>query len=248
MAHAEWWQSFFPDLYVQVQRDPVAHRAAEREAAFIWQALRVKPPSRLLDVPCGAGRHAVELASLGYEVCGVDITAAALEEARLVAARRGVGIEWHERDMRDLPWRESFDGAYCYFGSFGYFDDEGNQRFLEAVHATLRPGARFVLETHVAELILPRFLNQGWERVGGLTLMEHRRYDETSGRVETDWTMIGDGRPVQGHSSIRLYSYVELCQRLEQAGFSGTEAYDSVTGLPIQPRTTRLAMVAQKSA
>ena len=49
--------------------------------------------------------------------------------------------------MRDLPWRSTFDGAFCVGNSFGYLDDPGNAAFLRAVRETLRPGARLVLET-----------------------------------------------------------------------------------------------------
>jgi SAM-dependent methyltransferase len=248
-AATEWWASFFTDLYAEVQREHASASTSETagEAGFVARVLRVEPPARLLDVPCGAGRHAVELASRGFALTGVDLAAGALDYARGLAASRGVSLELERRDMRVLPWRGTFDGAYCFFGSFGYFDDDGNQSFLEAVCATLKPGARFLLETHIAETILPRFQRQGWMRIGERLLLEERRYDHERGRIETDWTLVSEGRVLQRHSSIRLYTYSELCRRLEQAGFSGTEAYDTTTQLPFHFNASRLSIVATKA-
>jgi SAM-dependent methyltransferase len=246
---AQWWQSFFSDLYVKIQtrRDGLVRGQAPAEADFITQLLRVRPPARLLDVPCGTGRHAIELASRGYEVSAVDLTLPALEAAVAQAEQRQVTVDWHNRDMRDLPWLQEKDGAYCFFGSFGYFDDEGNLGFLQAVHRALLPGARFLVETHIAETILPRFQPQAWTRIGEALLLEERRYDHVRGRIETDWTLVHEGRSVQRSSSIRLYTYSELCRAMEQAGFKDFEAYDTATGQPFKFLSTRLSLVGTRA-
>jgi hypothetical protein len=40
-------------------------------------------------------------------------------------------VRWEQRDMRDLPWRDTFDGAYCVGNSFGYLDDEVTRRLCK---------------------------------------------------------------------------------------------------------------------
>ena len=243
----EWWQTFFPDLYSEVQRAQDAPGGETREqAGFIAKTLGVEPPARLLDVPCGAGRHALELAAMGYRVVGVDLTAPAIETARRKAAERRLQIDWLETDMRELPWQEEFDGAYCFFGSFGYFDDAGNRRFLDAVHRALRPGARFLIETHVVETILPRFQKQGWSRFGDAILLEERRYDHEQGRIETDWTLVSGGKVTRRKSSIRLYTYSELIRILVSTGFTHAGAFDTTTGLPFELNAARLCVVVTR--
>jgi SAM-dependent methyltransferase len=60
-------------------------------------------PGRALDVACGSGRNAVWLAARGWQVTGVDFSGVALEQARGLAAERGVDVEWVEADV--LEWQ-----------------------------------------------------------------------------------------------------------------------------------------------
>ena len=50
------------------------------------------PGAKILDVPCGAGRLPIELASLGYQVTGVDINLILLGESKRKAEERGLQI------------------------------------------------------------------------------------------------------------------------------------------------------------
>ena len=83
---------------------------------------------------------------------GIDISAGFLDEAMGNAPE----IEWVNGDMRQLPWSNRFDAAYCWGNSFGYFDHDNCQRFLEGVALALKPGGRFILESGaVSESLLP---------------------------------------------------------------------------------------------
>lgn len=83
------------------------------EADFIEKRLQLTPQAKVLDVPCGAGRLCLELASRGYHMTGVDFTPPLLDDARRKATQRQLEIVWEHRDMRDLSWKEEFDGAFC---------------------------------------------------------------------------------------------------------------------------------------
>ena len=92
------------------------------------------PRAKILDVPCGAGRLSIELASRGYQVTGVDINSILLGESKRKAEERGFQITLEQRDMRELPWHGGFDGAICFWSSLGYFDELGNQKSLKPSH------------------------------------------------------------------------------------------------------------------
>jgi cyclopropane fatty-acyl-phospholipid synthase-like methyltransferase len=241
----EWWEEFFP-TWADVQRQAKSEAETRVEADCIENLLQLSLQATVLDVPCGEGRLALQLAALGLRVTGVDITLPLLEDARRKAAERRLEVTWEHRDMRDLPWREAFDGAFCFWGSFGYFDEQGNADFLTAVARALKPGARFLVEMHVAETLLPRFQERSWHRVGETLMVQARRYDHVRSRINVEWTFIKNGEVVERRSSIRIYTYHELCRLLEEAGFTACEGYDGASEAPFQLGSQRLVLVATK--
>jgi SAM-dependent methyltransferase len=144
-----WYQDFFTGTAVDFWM--AAAPPPDEDIAFL-RTVFVKG-SEILDVGCGAGRHAIPLARAGYRVVGVDISADFLERARRAS---DVAIEWHQRDMRDLPWKSRFDGALCFGNSFGYLGRAGTRTSIASIEGALKPGARFVVDTgSIAESILP---------------------------------------------------------------------------------------------
>lgn len=151
--------------------------------------------------------------------------------------------------MRDLPWRNEFDGAFCFGNSFGYLDDDGNADFLKAVYTILKPGSGLVLDAaSVAEAILPKFQERSEVQVGDILFKEENRYDHLGGRLNTDYTFVRDGRVEKRFGSHRIYTYRELCQLLETAGFVILEAYGSLGQEPFKLGSAGLFFVAAKKA
>jgi len=242
----EWWEDFFSgivlDLWKEVQDKP--HTKAE--ADFILKVLGVPNGAALLDVPCGEGRLARELASRGYALTGVDISPDFLQEARSRATEKEMDIHWEHRDMRDLPWQHVFDGAFCFGGSFGYFEDEGNTDFVRGVCRSLKPGARFVLEIDVSmETLLPRLQAREWTRIGNFLFLEENQYDHAKGRLNTDYTFVRGGQVETRSGSHRVYTYRELVQLLESAGFSDVQSFGSLAREPFSLGSAHLFLVGK---
>jgi SAM-dependent methyltransferase len=219
----------------------------KQEADFIQKMLQVPPPARLLDVPCGGGRHSLALAGRGYAMTGVDISSDFLNAARAGATERSLKVAWEQRDMRELPWAAEFDGAYCFGNSFGYQDEAGNADFLKAVGRALKPGTRFVLDaSYIVELVLPTLQDRAWYQTGDIVTLADRRYDHVSGRLEVEYTWIRNGRMEKQAMSARLYSYREVVELVEASGFSEVRAFSSLTEEPFRLRAPRLLLVAIK--
>ncbi len=244
----DWWEGFFSGLWLEVQRQFKSEEQTQAEADFIEKALALAPGAHVLDAPCGEGRIALTLAARGYQVTGVDITEPLLDDARRQAATRGLDVTWERRDMRDLPWEGAFDAVLCFWGSFGYFDDAGNIEHVQAVARALKPGGRFVIDTHVAESLFRVFTSRGWNPVGDILLLEERRYDHVRSRTEVEWTFVREGVIQRQSSSIRVYTYNELCRLLESAGFGAFAGYGSLDVEPFALRSPRLYLVATKQA
>jgi SAM-dependent methyltransferase len=237
---AEWWQEMFElSPWQAVQLGWESLEDADHQVDLIVRAAGLEAGMRVLDVPCGTGRIAKRLAAQGLDVLGVDITDRFLDEAR------AAGLTVEHADMRELPFEEEFDAAICMWGSFGYFDRDGDLAQATAACRALRPGGRYLIDTHCLETLLPIFHEEGWFLSGDVYVLQRRAYVPGTGRIETGWTFLrGADRHVQT-TSIRVYSLHELTDLLSDAGFSTFTALDDDLE-PLSIGSHRLWMVATK--
>ncbi|MFB3921325.1 MAG: cyclopropane-fatty-acyl-phospholipid synthase family protein [Terriglobia bacterium] len=244
----EWWENFFQGMFVDLWRDAVPAEHTRAEVDFVEKSPELSPGSKVLDAPCGHGRHTLEFASRGYRMTGVDYSPAFLDMARTEAARRKLDVTWERRDMRELPWQDEFDGAFCIGGSFAYFTDEGNAAFVNSVAHALKPGGRFALDaTRVAEFILPRHRDREWTQVGEYFFLEENHYDHVQGRMQTEYTLVRDGKMEKKSDSVRIYTFREIDRLLADAGFSNREAFGSFEREPYRLGSPLLYLVASKA-
>ena len=216
------------------------------DTAYIVQRLRPAPSAKLLDVPCGVGRISVELAGYGFQVTGVDLSPSAIHACQQLADERGVSVAWEQRDMCDLPWVDHFDGAVCWWDSFGFLDEAGNAAHLKAIHRALRPGGRLLLETHVAESVLGKLPMRHWDWLGDLLVMEELGFDHEQTQLLRRWTFIRDGVTESKLISVQIYTYRELIALLKQVGFTQVETTSHRSDEPFRINHTRLNVVATK--
>jgi SAM-dependent methyltransferase len=238
---AYWYETFFSGIVLDMWRGVMTPEVTGAEADFIETELSLAAAARVLDVPCGNGRHAVELAARGYHITGVDLSPGFIEEAR----RQNSSATFVESDMRRLP-AGPFDGAYCFGNSFGYLEDGGDQRFLEAVAGALRPGARFILETgHAAESLLSNLKDEATYQVGDIRMDLRHEYDAPRSVLRTRFSFTRDGATDARWGEAHLYTTAELRRMLERAGLYPIALYGAIDRTPYRVRSQRLLLVAE---
>ena len=243
----EWWSDFFSGLAVEMWRKAMTEDRTLADVGVVRKCLDLKPRAKILDVPCGNGRLTLPLAAEGYTLTGVDISADFLAEGRANAGKRRLKISWEQREMRNLPWKGEFDGAYCYGNSFGYLDDVGNAEFLQAVFRTLKPGARFVLDaSSVAENVLPIHEKHTEMQFGDILFIEDNVYDEATHRLDTDYTFVRGEVREKKLGSHRIYTHAEFPRLLTDAGFVVLNEYGSTEMEPFKPGSPGLYLTAMK--
>src|SRR5262245_43590229 len=181
----EWWREMFTlPAWQAVQMGWEDADDADEDVLQVWHALELSPGARVLDVPCGTGRITARLRERGCRAVGIDATERFLEVAR------EAGVPVVRGDMRTRLVRTgSLDAALCWWGSFGYFDEEGDRAQAAAASAALAPGGRFLLDLPVADSILRSFEPEETWEVAGVRVRETRVYDEETRRIETAWIL-----------------------------------------------------------
>jgi len=247
MATREWFRGFFDDTYLEILTAQKSTRQTRAEVDFLTKALRLKPGGRVLDVPCGFGRHAGELARRGYSVVGVDLSRAMLREAR----RR-----YHERerlrfargDMRRLPYREEFDAVICIYTSFGYFSERDNLATLGKMARALKPGGRLLIDHRnpVFDATLPKRV---WYRSGPrIFVLSDLRFDQRTGIQDSTWLILrlGDRRVLRKSVRVRLWTRRQWERRLRQAGMRLIRAYADLKDVAFDTTSGRLIVLAER--
>lgn len=146
-----WYERSFNRDYLKLYsyKDSTAVQEVEGILKYLSlpaRALAASAP-KILDLACGWGRHAIELAARGYRVTGLDISEFMLEEAKRRAIEREVAVRWVQGDARQMKFKGEFDAVLNIFTSFGYFeDDRENVKVLEKVKQALVLDGQFLLD------------------------------------------------------------------------------------------------------
>lgn len=140
----EWFAEWFNSPYYHMLYH---HRSADEACRFVealQQKLQLAQSSTVLELACGKGRHAKAFASLGMDVCGVDLSPESIAEA----AREEAGnLHFYVHDMRKPFRHRYFDLVTNLFTSFGYFRSEHDHVLAaRSIAGALKPGGNFVID------------------------------------------------------------------------------------------------------
>lgn len=244
---SNWFEHFFHGVALDLWRQCVTHEQTSDEADFLQRFF--KKDSHLLDVPCGNGRHSLELARRGFHMTGLDISREFLREPKAIARRQQVPARFVCGDMRFLDSKNQFDGAFCLGNSFGYFPYPDMIKFVTGVSNALRAGARFVIETGcVAECLLPTLKERVWYQIGDILFAIHNNYQPDVSCLQTTATFVRHGKVEARKFWHWVYTTGEIRRLLAQAHLKVEDLYGSLESRPFRMGDPRLFIVAKKSA
>jgi SAM-dependent methyltransferase len=237
----EWFEDWFGEVYLELypHRDEAE---AARAVALLQRHGVITKGGRVLDLACGAGRHAIALAGAGTRVCGLDLSMPLLRSARVRKVEAGLV----RGDIRRLPLRSgAFDTVVNLFTSFGYFGtDAEHECALREVARVLKPGGRFALDFLNAPLVRATLVPEDDRQVGGRRVVQKRRLDDGGATVTKEIHLIDDGRTYM--ERVRLFERAELEPMLRAAGLRVDEALGDYDGGPHTPDSPRLLLLATR--
>ena len=155
----------------------------EAECDFIEACLKAYGPTgkrpssakasegKLLDIGCGSGRHAMELARRGYRLTGVDVSPEMVAFVQEEAKRVGLPVTTSVDDLRQLGLRGTFDAAFCFMDTFRFLlTNEEIATHLRTVAGLLAPGGLYLTDFWVPSQwdMIGNGIHQ-WEQTEGET-------------------------------------------------------------------------------
>jgi SAM-dependent methyltransferase len=244
---SDWWETYFDDAFLSLYEQRLPPDLTRREVDVLVEILGLGRGSRVLDLGCGWGRHALELAERGCAVVGVDQSQRLLERARARADAAGLSVEWVHMDVRQVGFEGEFDVALSLFSSLGYtLRDEDDLLALAAARRALRPGGVFVLETMHRDQAARSYAGRDWwEGPNGEPVWVEREFDAVEG-VSREWLRwLEQGETRHKYHEIRLRSATEWARLLEEVALQPFAWYGGWHLAPFGHRSRRLVVLAR---
>jgi 2-polyprenyl-3-methyl-5-hydroxy-6-metoxy-1,4-benzoquinol methylase len=251
-----WYEALFEN-YARKYESECFVQGTPGECDFIVREIGADKSRRILDIGCGTGRHAIELARRGYTVVGVDLSDSQLARARQNAAEQTVQVDFRQGDARQLPFQAEFDLAIMLCeGAFPLMEtDEMNFHILQGAARALRPGGKLVFTTlnglfplfHSVKDFLAKAAAEGNAQTtaSSFDLMTFR--DRNTTVFEDD-----DGNRKELACNERYYVPSEITWLLKTAGFRAPEIFGAKLGAysradALTPDDFEMLVIAEKA-
>lgn len=244
MIKKDWFKyccdgSFFGPFYMTgdassegylIEQKISLEERTDREVNGLIRLMQIDNKSKILDVPCGYGRHIKKLSSMGYVVDGLDINeyyVDIINEKSFVSSKVICG------EMNDMPFDDNvYDAVINMFLSFGfYYDEVENISAMREMYRVLKKGGKLLIHSDVnVEQIHSGDYKYEEERrlpdAGKLIINE--KYNEIKKRLNGVWSILNaDGIGNAYEYSMRVYSVDEYMMMGRCVGFNNIEVYGS---------------------
>lgn len=263
MRELEWWMpeyGFFGDFYIEGDNSTTGYlqsrqqNLAERvqtEVSGIESLLKLKPGMSILDLPCGYGRHSIELAKRGYSVVGCDINEQHLNRAKIDGQAYKNNLDFCKGNMLDFSYKHKFDVLTNMFYSFGFFEtDQENMATLKNFYDNLKPGGQFLFHTdvNISRIISGKYKEYEERPLqSGGVLKVIDKYDPKTRRVNGKWIIQNDGVQEREFSySVRVYEAEEFTEMCENLNFTNIRIYGDWDGRDFTEDSEDMIIIVQK--
>jgi ubiquinone/menaquinone biosynthesis C-methylase UbiE len=256
----QWWEpeaEFFGDFYLKgdnskqgylIEAKQTLAERTKTEVGGVIKLLQIPKGSKILDCPCGYGRHSIELANQGFDVTGVDINSVHLQRAIQNVREQQKNLDFRTGNMLDLNFNS--DAVINMFYSFGFFEtDLENDAVLSNFYKSLKPGGKFLMHTDVN---IPRIIagkyredeTRDLESGGSLRIID--KYNSETKRIDGSWIIEKNGQIEKKDYSVRVYSKVEFEEMCLKDGFKSVVTYSNWNGDSYSEDSEDMIVVATK--
>ncbi len=240
---SEWFASWFDTPYYHILYKNRDHEEAQRFIDKLIAHLSPAPKAKMLDLACGKGRHSIYLAEKGFDLTGVDLSAASIQYARQFETPQ---LSFFTHDVR-APFRTNyFDYIFNFFTSFGYFEkDRDHFKTLKNIALGLQPKGIFVIDFLSVPFALARLKATETQTIDGIQFFIERVFKD--GYIVKTISFTDKGQDFQFQEKVRGFQEADFLAYFEQLGLKHLHTFGNYELEPYQSEDSpRLILIAQK--
>lgn len=239
---------YFSGYYKEIWRQIFPEKTTIAETEYIIDEGDLQKGSKVLDIMCGYGRHALELGRKGMNVFAVDNLIEYCNEINEKAAIEKLDIKSICADILELKLKSNFDAVICMGNSLQFFNEADTIKLLSTISSHLKPGGKFIINSwSLSEIVMKQFKEKSWNRFNDLLLLVESKFLLRPARVETTSIIItNSGEREEKQAIDYIFSIAEIECMLNKTGFQLKEIY-SIPGKKVfSPGDPRAYIVAIK--
>ena len=242
-----WYEDFFQGINCELWEKAVSANWTNQEVDFLVAELDLKTRQSLLDIPCGFGRHSIELAKRGFNVTGVDISQTFIRGLTEKIKTEELPITAIQADILSLQLDQKYSAAICMGNSFGYFNFEKTSLFAEKVSSWRDTGSKFNINSGmVAENILPNFSKNKSFTIDDITMDITNTYS-VDGSFMISNILYTKGNKTEEHSFKHyVFTLGEIQRLLKMHGLNVIHTYNSPGKAEFKLGDQQIYIVAEK--
>lgn len=156
----EWFENWFDSSYYPILYKNRDVQEAEGFINRLFDKLQLPAHQKILDIACGEGRFAYQMAKRGHKVTGIDLSKNRIEIAKELVSDE-VDLEFQVHDMRLPYYTQYFDYAFNFFTSFGYFKNmRDTQSAVRTMFQSLKKDGVLIIDYFNAPLVIKELISE----------------------------------------------------------------------------------------
>jgi len=224
---ADWWKSIFNANYLRTDSDVVEDsEITKNEIDLFVKSINLSQNAEILDLCCGQGRHAIDLAKRGYnKITGLDRSHYLISRARKLNRQAGLNVQFREGDARKIRIKnDSFDVVIVAGNSFGYFESANDDvKVLEEIKRVLKPGGKLLIDVTDGNYMRENYEPRSWEWIDkNYFVCRERSLSKNGNRLISREviTHVTKGVIADQFYAERLYCFDDIKSLLSNVGFT----------------------------
>jgi SAM-dependent methyltransferase len=221
--------TFFEGSYKHAWKGISPQGLTQAEVDFILEIAELKRHDKVLDIMCGYGRHALELARRKTQVTAIDNLQDYIDEIEITAEKENLSIHAFPADILHAKLEDVYDAAICMGNSFAFFNREDAIAILKNISNHLKPGGVFIINSWmIAEIAIKHFREKDWHYAGEYKCLLDYKFCFHPSRIESEQTIIAPDGTIETAKGIDyIFTLDQLEEMFNEAGLKTKELYST---------------------